>query len=180
MRRLKESQLVIKLLVRYHGALRPEVVSAELKSSSIDNPTKNIPPELPAAPPPVPPRKLRQPRGPADGDANPSPVRKPSWDQSPKSLSSSSSSSSSSSLVSSPVTDSPGRTQNSSGKSTAYESCASSPAASTPPTSKNGSKNSSPKSGPPSSKIPGSPESRSQTTVKESAFFIYKRKMIEI
>nr|XP_033334260.1 uncharacterized protein LOC117225055 isoform X1 [Megalopta genalis] len=74
-RRLKESQLVIKLMVRCRGALRPEVVSAEKKSS----PEKSkVPPELPSAPPPVPPRKLRQARGLADGEANPSPVRK-SW-----------------------------------------------------------------------------------------------------
>uniref|UniRef100_A0A0C9RA28 IL16_0 protein n=2 Tax=Fopius arisanus TaxID=64838 RepID=A0A0C9RA28_9HYME len=72
-RHLKESQLVIKLLVRCRGALRPKVVSAERKSS----PEKSkSPPELPALPPPVPPRKLRQARGSADGDANPSPVRK--------------------------------------------------------------------------------------------------------
>ncbi|XP_043601996.1 serine-rich adhesin for platelets isoform X2 [Bombus pyrosoma] len=74
-RRLKESQLVIKLMVRCRGALRPEVVSAEKKSS----PEKSkVPPELPSAPPPVPPRKLRQARGLADGEANPSPVKK-SW-----------------------------------------------------------------------------------------------------
>lgn len=77
-RRLKESQLVIRLMVRCRGALRPEVVSAERKIER-----NKVPPELPAAPPPVPPRKLRQPRGPADGEANPSPVKK-SWD-SPKS-----------------------------------------------------------------------------------------------
>ncbi|KAK0089026.1 hypothetical protein PV325_009647 [Microctonus aethiopoides] len=72
-RRLKESQLVIKLLVRCRGALKPEVVSAERKST----PEKcKIPPELPAAPPPVPPRKLRQARGLADGEANPSPATK--------------------------------------------------------------------------------------------------------
>ncbi|XP_032663944.1 uncharacterized protein LOC116840822 [Odontomachus brunneus] len=75
-RRLKESQLVIRLLVRCRGALRPEVVSAERKMSTEKS---KVPPELPAAPPPVPPRKLRQPRGPADGEANPSPVKK-SWD----------------------------------------------------------------------------------------------------
>ncbi|XP_011347286.2 uncharacterized protein LOC105285052 [Ooceraea biroi] len=77
-RRLKESQLIIRLMVRCRGALRPEVVSAERKIER-----SKVPPELPAAPPPVPPRKLRQPRGPADGEANPSPVKK-SWD-SPKS-----------------------------------------------------------------------------------------------
>ncbi|XP_063980747.1 uncharacterized protein LOC135164396 isoform X1 [Diachasmimorpha longicaudata] len=72
-RHLKESQLVIKLLVRCRGALRPKVVSAERKSS----PEKTQPPpELPPLPPPVPPRKLRQARGSADGDANPSPVKK--------------------------------------------------------------------------------------------------------
>ncbi|KAK0161816.1 hypothetical protein PV327_008228 [Microctonus hyperodae] len=72
-RRLKESQLVIKLLVRCRGALKPEVVSAERKST----PEKcKILPELPAAPPPVPPRKLRHTRGLADGEANPSPAAK--------------------------------------------------------------------------------------------------------
>lgn len=70
-RRLKESQLVIKLMVRCRGALRPEVVSAERKIER-----GKVPPELPAAPPPVPPRKLRQPRGSADGEANPSPIKK--------------------------------------------------------------------------------------------------------
>ncbi|KYN09415.1 hypothetical protein ALC57_18477, partial [Trachymyrmex cornetzi] len=70
-RRLKESQLVIRLMVRCRGALRPEVVSAERKIER-----SKVPPELPAAPPPVPPRKLRQPRGPADGEANPSPIKK--------------------------------------------------------------------------------------------------------
>lgn len=90
-RRLKESQLVIKLLVRCRGALRPEVVSAERKSSP-DNAAKSekIPPELPSAPPPVPPRKLRQARGFADGEANPIPARKAS-NGSPKSSGSSSS-----------------------------------------------------------------------------------------
>jgi len=73
-KRLKESQLVIRLVVRCRGALRPEVVSAERKIER-----SKMPPELPAAPPPVPPRKLKQLRGPADGEANPSPVRK-SWD----------------------------------------------------------------------------------------------------
>ncbi|XP_034947791.1 uncharacterized protein bbg [Chelonus insularis] len=72
-RKLKESQLVIKLLVRYRGALKPEVVSAERKSATEK---KKIPPELPSAPPPVPPRKLRQVRGSADGEANPSPIKK--------------------------------------------------------------------------------------------------------
>lgn len=75
-RRLKESQLVIRLMVRCRGALRPEVVSAERKIER-----SKIPPELPAAPPPVPPRKLRQPRGSADGEANPSPIKK-LWDNS--------------------------------------------------------------------------------------------------
>ncbi|XP_067209237.1 uncharacterized protein bbg isoform X2 [Linepithema humile] len=70
-RRLKESQLVIRLMVRCRGALRPEVVSAERKIEK-----SKVPPELPAAPPPVPPRKLRHPRGSADGEANPSPVKK--------------------------------------------------------------------------------------------------------
>lgn len=72
-RRLKESQLVIKLLVRHQGALKPEIINAERKLQ----PEKfKIPPELPPMPPPVPPRKLRQARGSADGDANPSPVKK--------------------------------------------------------------------------------------------------------
>lgn len=75
-RRLKESQLVIRLMVRCRGALRPEVVSAERKIER-----SKMPPELPAAPPPVPPRKLRQPRGSADGEANPSPIKK-LWDSS--------------------------------------------------------------------------------------------------
>ncbi|XP_012522730.3 uncharacterized protein LOC105828784 [Monomorium pharaonis] len=75
-RRLKESQLVIRLMVRCRGALRPEVVSAERKIER-----NKVPPELPAAPPPVPPRKLRQPRGSADGEANPSPIKK-LWDNS--------------------------------------------------------------------------------------------------
>lgn len=74
-RRLKESQLVIRLLIRYRGALRPEVISAERKMSTERS---KIPPELPALPPPVPPRKLRQPRGSADGEANPSPVKRTS------------------------------------------------------------------------------------------------------
>ena len=76
-RRLKESQLVIKLLVRCRGALRPEVVSAERKTSpDVAAKIEKIPPELPSAPPPVPPRKLRQARGSADGEANPIPARK--------------------------------------------------------------------------------------------------------
>lgn len=74
-RRLKESQLVIRLMVRCRGALRPEVVSAERKIER-----NKVPPELPAAPPPVPPRKLRH-RGSADGEANPSPIKK-LWDNS--------------------------------------------------------------------------------------------------
>lgn len=76
-RRLKESQLVIKLRVRYRGALRPEVVSAErkLNGQTEQQPASKIPPELPAAPPPVPPRKLRHSaqavnRGLADGEAS--------------------------------------------------------------------------------------------------------------
>ncbi|XP_072756294.1 LOW QUALITY PROTEIN: uncharacterized protein Bbg [Anoplolepis gracilipes] len=101
-RRLKESQLVIRLMVRCRGALRPEVVSAERKIER-----NKVPPELPAAPPPVPPRKLRQPRGPADGEANPSPVKK-LWDspQSPKS---------------------PASQTGSATKVSSYESCESSP-----------------------------------------------------
>ncbi|KOC66875.1 Insulin-like receptor [Habropoda laboriosa] len=114
-RRLKESQLVIKLMVRCRGALRPEVVSAEKKSSPEK---KKVPPELPSAPPPVPPRKLRQARGLADGEANPSPVKK-SWNGS-RSQSSSQSSSQNGSPSSQP---------NSQGdsKSTSFESCESSP-----------------------------------------------------
>ena len=112
-RRLKESQLVIKLVVRCRGALRPEVVSAERKSM----PEKSkIPPELPSAPPPVPPRKLRHPRGSADGEANPSPVKK-SWD-SPKSVPTS--------LNGSPHSQSTFNSNNTS-KSSSYESCYSSP-----------------------------------------------------
>jgi hypothetical protein len=59
-RRLKESQLVIRLAVRCRGALRPEVVSAERKpgGQQLVQPIK-VPPELPPAPPPVPPRKSR-------------------------------------------------------------------------------------------------------------------------
>lgn len=106
-RRLKESQLVIKLMVRCRGALRPEVVSAEKKTC----PEKSkVPPELPSAPPPVPPRKLRQARGLADGEANPSPVKK-SWNGSR---------SQSSSQTSSP-------SNNVDSKSTSFESCESSP-----------------------------------------------------
>lgn len=103
-RRLKESQLVIKLMVRCRGALRPEVVSAERKIER-----NKVPPELPAAPPPVPPRKLRQPRGPADGEANPSPVKK-LWN-SPKSQNGS------------PAVSQAGSTT----KISSYESCESSP-----------------------------------------------------
>ncbi|XP_066589748.1 uncharacterized protein bbg [Prorops nasuta] len=97
-RRLKESQLMIRLRVRCRGALRPEVVSAERKTTLEKT-------EVPPAPPPVPPRKLRQSRGSADGDANPSPVNKP-WP--------------------SPKVGSPAQSQRSS-KSTPYESCESSP-----------------------------------------------------
>lgn len=71
-RRLKESQLVIKLLVRYRGALRPEVVSAERKLSTEMN---KVPPELPSAPPPVPPRKLRHPRRLHDTENNSNSVK---------------------------------------------------------------------------------------------------------
>ncbi|XP_053973309.1 uncharacterized protein LOC128873635 [Hylaeus volcanicus] len=114
-RRLKESQLVIKLMVRCRGALRPEVVSAEKKNS----PEKSkVPPELPSAPPPVPPRKLRQARGSADGEANPSPVKK-SWNGH-RSRTSSQSSSQNSSPGSHPV----GQLDS---KSSTYESCESSP-----------------------------------------------------
>lgn len=74
-RRLKESQLVIKLMVRCRGALRPEVVSAEKKTCPERD---KVPPELPSAPPPVPPRKLRLARGLADGEANPNPAKR-SW-----------------------------------------------------------------------------------------------------
>ncbi|KAK2579467.1 hypothetical protein KPH14_010781 [Odynerus spinipes] len=95
-RRLKESQLVIRLMVRCRGALRPEVVSAERKAATATSERKSkIPPELPSVPPPVPPpvppRKLRQPRGSADGEANPTPAKKPpnaavASDNSPKSV----------------------------------------------------------------------------------------------
>ncbi|XP_015431431.1 PREDICTED: uncharacterized protein LOC107187771 [Dufourea novaeangliae] len=139
-RRLKESQLVIKLMVRCRGALRPEVVSAEKKCS----PEKSkVPPELPSAPPPVPPRKLRQARGLADGEANPSPVRK-SWNGSTRSQNGSLNSSQTSSPGSQPVTplDS---------KSTTYESCESSPKSS------NGSAQETPK---------GSPKDRSPELAK--------------
>lgn len=126
-RRLKESQLVIKLVVRCRGALRPEVVSAERKST----PEKTkIPPELRSAPPPVPPRKLRHPRGLADGEANPSPVKK-SWD-SPKSIPTSQNGSPHSLHGS-----------NNSSKSASYESCYSSPKSCT--SSKNGSPKAAPK-----------------------------------
>ncbi|XP_014217686.1 uncharacterized protein LOC106646158, partial [Copidosoma floridanum] len=133
-RRLKESQLVIKLLVRYRGALRPEVVSAERKHDQHQQRSK-IPPELPAAPPPVPPRKSRHStqsanRGPADGEASPG-GKKP-WD-SPKSAGSSQNGS--------PQSQGSYRSAASSGtRSSTYESCASSPAKSIP-----GSKNESPK-----------------------------------
>ncbi|XP_043522725.1 microtubule-associated protein futsch-like [Frieseomelitta varia] len=110
-RRLKESQLVIKLMVRCRGALRPEVVSAEKKNSPERS---KVPPELPSVPPPVPPRKLRQARGLADGEANPSPVKK-SW---------SGSSSQSSSQNGSPNSQ-PANQPDS--KSTSFESCESSP-----------------------------------------------------
>ncbi|XP_012136512.2 PDZ domain-containing protein big bang isoform X2 [Megachile rotundata] len=110
-RRLKESQLVIKLVVRCRGALRPEVVSAEKKTS----PEKSkVPPELPSVPPPVPPRKLRQARGLADGEANPSPVKK-SWNGS---RSRSDSQTSSPGSQTGNIVDS---------KSTSFESCESSP-----------------------------------------------------
>lgn len=130
-RRLKESQLVIKLVVRCRGALKPEVVSAERKPTSERS---KIPPELPSAPPPVPPRKLRQTRGSADGEANPSPVKK-SWD---------SAKSSPISQNGSPQSQASFRSNcSSSGKSTLYESCNSSPMKSC-----TGSKNDSPKGSP--------------------------------
>ncbi|XP_020289922.1 uncharacterized protein LOC109857722 [Pseudomyrmex gracilis] len=129
-RRLKESQLVIRLLVRCRGALRPEVVSAERKIEK-----SKIPPELPSAPPPVPPRKLRQPRGPADGEANPSPVKKPI---SPKSHNGSQNGSRNSSQQSSPASGSQSLTRVSS-----YETCESSP-----PRTVNGSSQASPKESP--------------------------------
>ncbi|CAL7936831.1 unnamed protein product [Xylocopa violacea] len=142
-RRLKESQLVIKLMVRCRGALRPEVVSAEKKSS----PEKcKVPPELPSAPPPVPPRKLRQARGLADGEANPSPVKK-SWNGS-RSQSSSQTSSQSSSQNGSPGSQPASQPES---KSTTYESCESSPK------SVNGSAQESPK---------GSPKERSPELTK--------------
>lgn len=65
--RLKESQFVIKLLIRCRGALRPEVISAEKKVSV----------ELPSSPPLAPPRKLRQRHVSADGRSYPSLVKKP-------------------------------------------------------------------------------------------------------
>ncbi|KAK1131013.1 hypothetical protein K0M31_017316 [Melipona bicolor] len=114
-RRLKESQLVIKLMVRCRGALRPEVVSAEKKNSPERS---KVPPELPSVPPPVPPRKLRQARGLADGEANPSPVKK-SWSGS-RSQSSSQSSSQNGSPSSQPA-------NQPDSKSTSFESCESSP-----------------------------------------------------
>lgn len=109
-RRLKESQLVIRLMVRCRGALRPEVVSAERKIEK----NNKVPPQLPAAPPPVPPRKLRHPRGSADGEANPSPIKKP-WN-SPKSQNGSQHSSPASQTGLQCVT-----------KVSSYESCESSP-----------------------------------------------------
>ncbi|CAD1475604.1 unnamed protein product, partial [Heterotrigona itama] len=115
-RRLKESQLVIKLMVRCRGALRPEVVSAEKKSSPERS---KVPPELPSVPPPVPPRKLRQARGLADGEANPSPVKK-SWSGSRSQSSSSQSSSQNGSPSSQPA-------NQLDSKSTSFESCESSP-----------------------------------------------------
>ncbi|XP_043466542.1 uncharacterized protein LOC122501268 [Leptopilina heterotoma] len=124
-RRLKESQLVIKLMVRCRGALRPEVVSAERKTTLLEK--NKVPPELPLAPPPVPPRKLRHPRGLADGEANPSPVKK-SWD-SAKSVPTSQNGSpqSQSSFLGSSNGNSNSSSSNSSIKSSAYESCYSSP-----------------------------------------------------
>ncbi|XP_031833536.1 PDZ domain-containing protein big bang isoform X2 [Nomia melanderi] len=136
-RRLKESQLVIKLMVRCRGPLRPEVVSAEKKTGT---PEKiKVPPELPSAPPPVPPRKLRQARGLADGEANPSPVKK-SWNGS-RSQSSGSQNSSPGSQPVSPLDS----------KSSIYESCESSPKSS------NGSSQGTPK---------GSPKERSPELAK--------------
>lgn len=123
-RRLKESQLVIRLMVKCRGALRPEVVSAERKIER-----SKMPPELPAAPPPVPPRKLRQPRGSADGEANPSPIKK-LWDNS-KSQNGAQNSSSISQVGLQCVT-----------KINSYESCESSPR------SVNGSSQESPKESP--------------------------------
>lgn len=125
-RRLKESQLVIKLMVRCRGALRPEVVSAEKKSS----PESKVPPELPSAPPPVPPRKLRLARGSADGEANPNPVAKKSWNvgSSQQFNNNSQTSSQSSSRNGSPgSTDRQSKSGEGSSKSTSYESCESSP-----------------------------------------------------
>lgn len=113
-------------MVRCRGALRPEVVSAERKSTLLEK--NKVPPELPLAPPPVPPRKLRHPRGLADGEANPSPVKK-SWD-SAKSVPTSqngSPQSQSSFLGSSNGSNSNSSSSNSSIKSSAYESCYSSP-----------------------------------------------------
>lgn len=139
-RRLKESQLVIRLMVRCRGALRPEVVSAERKMSTEKS---KVPPELPAAPPPVPPRKLRQPRGPADGEANPSPVKK-SWDRSQTSSSSGSQNSSPGSQAGLHCVV----------KTSSYESCESSS-----PRSVNGTNQESPK-GSPKDRSPELPKSK--------------------
>ncbi|OXU29178.1 hypothetical protein TSAR_000293 [Trichomalopsis sarcophagae] len=134
-RRLKESQLVIKLAVRCRGALRPEVVSAERKLQQ----RSKVPPELPAAPPPVPPRKLRRDltqaavnRGLADGEASPG-MKKAS--DSPKSTGSSN--------TGSPQSQASFRSAASSIRSSNYESCVSSPVKSGP-----GSKSESPKDSP--------------------------------
>ncbi|KAG9435384.1 hypothetical protein HZU67_03369 [Apis mellifera carnica] len=109
-RRLKESQLVIKLMVRCRGALRPEVVSAEKKTCPERD---KMPPELPSAPPPVPPRKLRLARGLADGEANPNPAKR-SWNAARAN-------SQNASPDHSPTTAAEAS------KSTSYESCESSP-----------------------------------------------------
>ncbi|XP_011494408.1 PREDICTED: LOW QUALITY PROTEIN: uncharacterized protein LOC105359493 [Ceratosolen solmsi marchali] len=124
-RRLKESQLVIKLSVRCRGALRPEVVSAERKPGSQlqGQGYAKSPPELPTAPPPVPPRKSRlsaqttSNRGSADGEA--SPGIKKAWD-SPKSVGSSQSGS--------PQSQGSFRSAASSIRSSNYDSCSSSSA----------------------------------------------------
>ncbi|KAJ8678619.1 hypothetical protein QAD02_014406 [Eretmocerus hayati] len=123
-RRLKESQLVIKLAVRYRGALRPKIVSAERKPAGDLQQNGKTPPELPVSPPPVPPRKLRHSshaggagRGPADGEAC-SGSKKARG--SPKSNGSSDSGS--------PRSQESYRSAMSSVRSAGYESCNSSPA----------------------------------------------------
>lgn len=71
--RFKESQLIIKLLVRRQGALELQVVNEDKKLITDES---KISRESSPVPPPVPPRKLRQARGSADGHANPIPVKR--------------------------------------------------------------------------------------------------------